>query len=193
MLEPTADLQLEAGDVIAVAARREVLTDVIGRAGAEEIEDRDVLDVPIATYDVFVTSGMVAGRTLADIAQSDLSLRSVFLHSIRRGGQDIPVAPGTILERADVVRLTGPESAVIRAAGEIGKTVMPSETTDFVALGLGIAAGALFGAIARHSAGCATHPARHERRHAAGGRRRGLPAFAPTRCSRAFPRARSRS
>ncbi|HSV20156.1 MAG TPA: aspartate-alanine antiporter [Casimicrobiaceae bacterium] len=147
MLEPSADLRLEAGDVVAVAARRDVLTDVIGRASAEEVEDREVLDVPIATYDVFVTSTAVAGRTLADIARSDMSLRSVFLHSIRRGGQDIPVAPGTIIERADIVRLTGPEPAVVRAAGEIGKTVLPSDTTDFVALGLGIVAGALLGAV----------------------------------------------
>jgi putative transport protein len=35
---------------------------------------------------------------------------------------------------------------VARAAHEIGTTVMPSEQTDFVALGLGIAAGAMLGA-----------------------------------------------
>ena len=60
-------------------------------------------------------------------------------------GQDIPVAHGTTVERGDVVRLTGPEHAVVRAANEIGKTVLPSDTTDFVALALGIVAGAVLG------------------------------------------------
>jgi len=146
MLQPTGDMQLEAGDVVAIAARRDVLTDVIGSTSAEEVDDQEVLDVPLATYDVFVTSSAVAGRTLAQIADSEVSLRSVFLHSIRRGGQEIPLAPRTIVERADIVRLTGPEPAVARAAAEIGKTVLPSETTDFVALGLGIVAGAAIGA-----------------------------------------------
>jgi putative transport protein len=145
MLEPTADTRIEVGDVVALAARREVLTEIIGPGGAFEVDDRVTLDVPMATYDVFVTSKAVVGKTIAGIAASDLSLRSVFLRAIMRTGQDIPVAPGTTVERGDVVRLTGPEHAVVRAANEIGKTVLPSDTTDFVALALGIVAGAVLG------------------------------------------------
>jgi putative transport protein len=147
MLEPAADTRIEAGDVVALAARREVLTEIVGRGGADEVDDRVTLDVPMATYDVFVTSKAVVGKTLAVIAASDLSLRGVFLRAITRLGQDIPIAPGAVIERGDIVRLTGPEHAVVRAANEIGKTVLPSETTDFVALALGIVVGAIFGAL----------------------------------------------
>ncbi|HEY1327871.1 MAG TPA: TrkA C-terminal domain-containing protein, partial [Casimicrobiaceae bacterium] len=147
LLEPVADTRIEAGDVVALAARREVLTDIVGSGGAHEVDDRVTLDVPMATYDVFVTSKAVVGKTLAEIAASDLSLRSVFLRAVVRTGQNIPVAPGTVIERGDIVRLTGPEHAVLRAANEIGKTVFPSDTTDFVALALGIVAGAIFGAL----------------------------------------------
>jgi putative transport protein len=93
MIQPTADMQLEAGDVVAIAARRDVLTDVIGSTSAHEIDDQEVLDVPLATYDVFVTSSAVVGKTLEQIAASDVSLRSVFLHSIRRSGQKYPSRP----------------------------------------------------------------------------------------------------
>jgi len=145
ILEPAADARIEAGDVVALAARREVLAEVIGQGGAQEVDDRVTLDVPMATYDVFVTSKAVVGKTIAEIAASNLSLRSVFLRAIVRTGQNIPVAPGTTVERGDVVRLTGPEHAVARAANEIGETVLPSDTTDFVALALGIVGGAIFG------------------------------------------------
>jgi putative transport protein len=147
VLDPAADMRIEAGDVVALAARREVLTEIIGQAGAQEVDDRATLDVPTATHDVFVTSKAVIGKTLAQIAASDLSLRGVFLRAIVRMGQDIPIAPGTVIERGDVVRLTGSEHAVVRAANEIGETVLPSEATDFVALSLGIVAGAIIGAV----------------------------------------------
>ena len=145
LLDPTADTRLEAGDIVAISARREVLTEIIGKASADEVEDREVLDISTATYDVFVTNRGLVGKTLKEIAESDLPLRSVFLRAIARGGQDIPIAPGTTIERGDIVRLTGPEAAVIRVAGEVGKTVLPSDTTDFVALAFGILAGALAG------------------------------------------------
>jgi putative transport protein len=141
-----ADTPLQAGDVVALTGRREVLTEVIGRADVTEIEDREALDVPTASFDVFVTNGNVAGRTLAEIAASDLPLRSVFLGGISRDRMDIPVAPGTVLARGDIVRLTGPQHAVARVAREIGDVVnQPSQATDFVALALGIFTGALIG------------------------------------------------
>jgi putative transport protein len=141
-----ADTPLQAGDVVALTARREVLTEVVGRARVTEIDDREALDVPTASFDVFVTNKAIAGRTLSQIAASDLPLRSVFLGGISRGRLDIPIAPGTVIERGDIVRLTGPHNAVARVAGEIGDIVnQPSQATDFVALGLGIFTGALIG------------------------------------------------
>ncbi len=145
LLDPTADRRLEAGDIVAISARREVLTEIIGKATANEVEDRDLLDIPTATHDIFVTNRAIVGKTLKEIAASDLPLRSVFLRAITRSGQDIPIAPGTTIERGDIVRLTGSEAAVVRVAGDVGKTVLPSDTTDFVALSFGILAGALLG------------------------------------------------
>jgi putative transport protein len=147
VFRPTRDTRLEAGDVVALAGRREVLTDVIGKAGADEVEDRVLLDTPSAFYDVFVTSKAIVGRTLEDIAGGDLPVHGVFLRGIRRGAQEIPVAPGTVIERGDVVRLTGSEGAVTAAANSIGEIVFPSDSTDFVTLALGIFTGALIGAL----------------------------------------------
>jgi putative transport protein len=41
----------------------------------------------------------------------------------------------------------GPEPAVLRAEGVLGRTVLPSDTTDFVVLGLAICIGSLLGVL----------------------------------------------
>src|SRR4029079_15917760 len=130
-----------------LCGRREVLAAIIGKAGADEIEDHALLDMPSAFFDVFVTSRAIVGRTLEDIAGSAPPVRGVFLRGIRRGAQEIPVAPGTVIERGDVVRLTGSEGAVTAAANSIGEIVFPSDSTDFVTLALAIFTGALIGAL----------------------------------------------
>jgi putative transport protein len=146
LVEPTLDMRLQAGDIVVLSGRREVLVEVIGKSAADEVEDREALEVPTASYGVFVTSDRVVGKTLAQIASDAEAVRGVFVRSISRGGVAIPVASGTIIERGDVLNVSGPEPAVVRAAALVGQVVAPSDATDFVALGLGICAGVLVGA-----------------------------------------------
>lgn len=146
LIELTPAVRLQAGDVVVVSGRREVLVEIVGKAAAEEIEDREALDVPTAAYDVFVTSKDLHDKTLEEIVRSSEEIRSVFLRGISRRGHEIPVAPRTRIERADVLHLIGPEHAVARVAARIGQVVKPSDNTDFVALALGIFSGALIGA-----------------------------------------------
>ncbi|MCC6379120.1 MAG: aspartate-alanine antiporter [Burkholderiales bacterium] len=147
ILSAAPELNLAAGDVVVISGPRDVLAEIVGGSGAEEVDDREALDIPMASYDVLVNSRDVVGRTLREIADSDLAVRSVFLRAIVRGGQDVPVAPGVVVERGDVVRLTGPEPAVVRAAEAVGETLYPSDQTDFVTLSLGIVTGAIIGVL----------------------------------------------
>lgn len=146
LLEVRPDTQLLGGDIVVVSGRREVLVEVIGQQRAQEVEDREALDIPTATYDVFLRSKALHGRTLDEIVKTTEDVRGVFLLGIMRRGQQIPVAPRTVVQRADVLRLSGPESAVRRVAAAVGEIVTPGDETDFVALGLGIFSGALIGA-----------------------------------------------
>ncbi|MGZ5065429.1 MAG: aspartate-alanine antiporter [Usitatibacter sp.] len=145
LISTTPQTVLEAGDVVVASGRREVLVETLGTSAAREVEDRELLDIPVATYDIFVTSEQVIGRTLGDIVGGMGEARGVFLREIVRGGVKVPVGPGTVVERGDVLRVTGPEPAVLRAESVIGRTVLPSETTDFVTLGIAICVGSLLG------------------------------------------------
>ncbi|WP_291296954.1 TrkA C-terminal domain-containing protein [Elioraea sp.] len=139
------DDRLAAGDVVAVSGRREVLVELIGRNN-EEVEDRALLDITVAMLDVLVTSRDVAGRTIAALASAEMS-RGIYLRALLRGGEEIPVAPGTEVLRGDVLRIVGDVAATDRAAKLIGPIVRPTENTDFVVLGIAIFLGGLAGVL----------------------------------------------
>lgn len=138
-------LALQAGDVVGAIGRQEALLRVLGEH-RREVFDRELLDVPSATFDVVVTNKALSGRTLAEIARDEELVRGVFLKSIRRGSEQIPVAPGTRIYRGDLLTLHGLEPAVRRACADLGD-VLQQRGTDYVALGLAIFTGALLGIV----------------------------------------------
>ncbi|PWK68466.1 aspartate-alanine antiporter [Aminobacter sp. AP02] len=145
ILEAAPELVIKPGDVVAVSGRRETLVEVIEQR-AEEVEDPELLDVPVSILDVLVTHPDPSGRSIEDVSKESWA-RSVYLRSITRGGQDIPFAPGITIERGDIVRLVGPEAVVSRAAERIGVVVAPTTATDFFVLGLAIFLGGLVGVL----------------------------------------------
>src|SRR5437660_1102575 len=107
IMDATADIVLKEGDVVAVAGEREVLVNILG-AAAVEVEDRELLAVPVEGVDVLVTNKEVDGKTLAELATRPAA-RGVFLRKITRGATatDIPVLPGTEINRGDLLTLVG--------------------------------------------------------------------------------------
>jgi len=91
VLEAEPATTLEAGDVIALSGPREFIVEQIGPA-AEEVEDRELLDVPITSADVLLMNSKLAGRTLGDASTDDWA-RGLFLRWVRRGNQEIPLRP----------------------------------------------------------------------------------------------------
>src|SRR4029077_8876244 len=145
--EATGDLVIQAGDVLAVAGKREVLVNLIG-AGAEEVEDRELLAVPIEGVDVYVTSKEVDGMTLAELANSEKA-RGVFLRKITRGATatDIPILADTKVERGDILTIVGRNQDVAAATKLLGVADRASDVADVAFIGAAIAIGALVGAI----------------------------------------------
>ena len=144
VFDATPEAALQAGDVVVVGARRHVLLADPSPFG-EEVEDRGLLDFPLAALDVVVTRREVAERSLEDIAEQHG--RGVVLLKLVRGGEEIPFAPSTIVNRGDLLRLAGAERDVERAGAAIGYVERPSSETDVVFVGLGILVGGLIGAL----------------------------------------------
>jgi putative transport protein len=62
------DLVLQAGDLIGAIGHHEALLQVMGE-GRREVFDRELLDVPSATFDVVLRNQELSGRTLEEIAR----------------------------------------------------------------------------------------------------------------------------
>jgi putative transport protein len=141
LFAPAPETFLRRGDALAISARRRVLAEGI-RAG-EEIEDRDLLDFPATVLDVVLTNSELAEKTIAQVA--DLHGHGIALLKLRRGGEEIPFVPSTVLNRGDVLTLSGSRREVERAGKALGYVERPSEATDVVFVGLGIVIGGLLG------------------------------------------------
>jgi putative transport protein len=146
IMEATADTVIQAGDLLAVAGRRDVLVSLIG-AQAEEVEDRELLAVPAEGLDVYVTSKDVDGKTLTELAQRPFA-RGLFLKKITRGAVavEIPILPNTKLERGDIVTLVGRSSDLAAATKKLGVADRATDIADVAFIGAAITIGALAGA-----------------------------------------------
>ncbi|WP_276575364.1 aspartate-alanine antiporter [Bradyrhizobium monzae] len=136
---------LAPGDVITISAPRQIIVELIG-SRAEEVEDRELLDIPLISADVFLINAKLAGVNLQQASQRDWT-RGLYLRSLSRGGQELPIAPGVVLQRGDLLRIVGPEPVVDNAAKNIGVIVAPSTSIDFVVLGLAIFFGGIVGVL----------------------------------------------
>ena len=149
--EAEPGLVLQVGDVIAISGPRQVIVDLVGSRG-EEIEDKELLDVPVSVAEVMLTNPKIAGRTLAEASEQDWT-RGLYLRSLTRGGAEIPIAPNVVLQRGDLLHVVGPEPVVQTSASRIGALVAPSSTTDFVVLGLAIFLGGVAGVLLTFTVG----------------------------------------
>ena len=147
ILDATADTVIRAGDIVAVAGRREVLVCLLG-AGADEVDDRELLAVPIEGVDVYVTNKDVDGKTLAELANRP-GARGVFLRRIVRGATatNIPILPNTQLQRGDIATLVGRSQDVAVGTRMLGYPDRATDVADVAFIGAAITIGALLGAL----------------------------------------------
>ena len=145
LLDTRPDLMLEAGDVVALEARREVLIEFLGPE-ISEVEDKELLDIAALSLDVYVAGREIVGRSVAELGQSPMA-RGVFLRRIMRGGLEVPIGPETRLERGDIITLIGTEKNVEAAAAHAGAAIRQTDATDYVTLGLAIFVGGLIGTL----------------------------------------------
>jgi putative transport protein len=169
--EATADTELREGDVVAVAGTRESLIkiaaervklaaaagswgmDVISDTSAE-IDDPELLSVPVEGVDVYVTNKEVDGKTLSELARRPAA-RGVFLRKITRGAvaTSIPILPTTKIFRGDILTLVGRTQETNAAVKDLGVPDRASDIADVAFIGAGITVGALIGSLVWKVAG----------------------------------------
>jgi putative transport protein len=176
IFDATDDMVIQAGDIVAVAGRIDLLVrlatpaaaarpagtvaaagaasaaavDLVhvgSRPGAEEVDDRELLAVPIEGVDIYVTSKAADGKKLAELATLPAA-RGVFLRKIARGATatEIPILPETKIYRGDILTVVGRTQDTAATAKALGYADRPSDVTDVAFVGAAIVIGAIIGA-----------------------------------------------
>jgi putative transport protein len=164
--EATADTVLREGDVVALAGAREVLVNALSRAKAaaaggdatveppKEVDDPELLHMPIEGIDIYVTNKEVDDKTLAELARLPAA-RGVFLRKITRGAvaTSIPILPNTKVYRGDILDVVGRTEDTAAVTKLLGVPDRPTDVADVAFIGASITIGALIGALVWKVAG----------------------------------------
>ncbi|AJY47902.1 aspartate-alanine antiporter [Martelella endophytica] len=147
IVEATADMVLEPGDVVAIGGARGVLLDIVG-ATLHEVDDADLLTVPVEGVDVLITASHVHKKTLGELADLP-ETRGIFVTAIHRGAMSvsIPILSDTRLYRGDVVHVVGRIADINAVARKFGYLDRETERADIAFIGAAIVIGALIGSL----------------------------------------------
>ena len=142
------------GDTVALSGPRLTIVGVIeaSRRGLREVDDTELLDIPIDVVDVVVTNSAIEGRALADLGR-ETEARGVFLKHLTRAGLAMGAAGETTVQRGDVLTLAGSVAAIAGAIEFLGIADRATDATDMLVVATGIVAGAMIGLPAIHIAG----------------------------------------
>ncbi len=138
------DHKIQHGDILAIVGRRGSLV-ILEHEVGPEVDDEELLAMPMRTVPVVVTNGDVAGMTIEQLAANKDIARGVYLQRIQRGEEEIPREGWTRIERGDILYLTGAPDDVDRAAKHAGFVERDLAKTDLAFLAAGICVGVIFG------------------------------------------------
>ena len=146
VVECSLSSTLSVGDVITVAGRRAVLAEKLNPSahGVKEVDDRELLDIPVEAVEVVVTNRSLDQRTLGELA-SDPDFRGIFLRSLSRGGQPVVAFPATKVNLGDILTIVGSHRLVAEAVKRVGFADRVSDVTDMALVAFGIVFGAFVG------------------------------------------------
>ncbi|MFG3531779.1 aspartate-alanine antiporter [Streptomyces sp. NPDC047917] len=147
VLTPSPDLRLTLSDLVLVVGRR-AQTIEAGRLIGPETPGVPGLASPLATEQVSITRKSNDGKTIDRIQRENPEFLSagVYVTDVTRTGQELPANGDTVVHRGDVLTLVGARSGLNRLVAKLG-SVVRNDATDFIYLGLGIAAGSLLGQV----------------------------------------------
>ncbi len=145
---------IQKGDIIAV--RADVGQEILhGGEIGPEVNNSLARGVKISAGDIHVGSSAVSGKTLEELAKNSVAY-GVRLVAMFRAGEEIPVGPKTDVRVGDVLRVTGPQVCLDRAAAALGGHAVTQNTlakTEVMYMAIAMAIGYIAGSLSVSIAG----------------------------------------
>jgi aspartate-alanine antiporter len=145
-IEIRPEARLQAGDEILLAGPSSAIVAAESAIG-EEIEGENIMrTVPGRELEVYITARELHGLSLSEIVDRLGSVtHGVFLRSLKRHDQDVPVLPSTRIYVGDVMTLVGVAHDLDRLVPKLGQPIKIDDRTDIAFFAAGLAIGLLIG------------------------------------------------
>jgi putative transport protein len=141
-LPVTSDTVLQVGDKVSFVGAQNRLIMGPEKIGPEII-DSDLLDAGTESCLIVITRKKAMGMT---VSRKSISHKyGCILAEVKRLGVAVPLDPHVVLQRGDVLNVTGPIASIERMQKELGHAERNLDETDLLTFALGIAAGILVG------------------------------------------------
>jgi len=145
IVETTPEMVVARGDTLLVLGQTTELVyadELIG----PEVDRASIIDITGEMMDVCVLNKDAAGKTLGELGRSKLA-HGIFLRKASRQGYNLPILPGTVIHKCDILTLTGAKEDIERAVKFLGYAERPTQVTDLATVAFGCIVGTLLGLI----------------------------------------------
>lgn len=146
ILEHDANTKISIGDEIVLSGRREYIVQDESWIGPE-VNDGKLLDFPAEQLNVLLTKKAVGNGVTVDELRNRKEMYGVTIKSITRADTPLPVLAQTMLHSGDTIQIIGLPQEVNAAAPKLGYVDRPSNKTNVILLGFGIAIGCIIGVL----------------------------------------------
>lgn len=142
---PDGDAVLQLGDDISLVG----YPDAHARLNpsfrnGKEVFDRELLDMRIVTEEIVVKNSSTVGKRLNKLALTD---RGCFLNRVIRSQIEMPIDDNIVLNKGDVLQISGDARRVKSVADRIGFISIHSQVTDLLAFCSFFIAGLMIGMV----------------------------------------------
>lgn len=139
------DIRLQNGDVVILTGHRSQIYKAAEIIGQEE-DDRHIREMIGEILGICLTNRELDGKTLEEVFRN--SGHGCFVQAVYRQTHQLPLTPGTVLYRGDVIRVIGSRPDVEKLVELIGYPERKAWMTDIVTVGVGLIIGTLIGLMA---------------------------------------------
>lgn len=143
VMDLTSDPIVQKADIVTVRADVHDLILKDGELIGPESDDPLARNVPMEVADVHVGAHGLSG-TISELPMAGRG--GVTVQALFRAGNELPIGPKSDVRFGDVLRLTGPDAAIQRAARRLsGHAILPTLKSEVLYLALAMLAGYLVG------------------------------------------------
>jgi putative transport protein len=146
VLDTADDPAIQKNDIVTLRADVHGLILKDGELIGPESDNALARNVPLEVADVHVGAHKHSGKSLAELGE--VMLGGVAVQALFRAGTELPLGPKSDVRFGDVLRLTGPDAALRKAAkGLGGHVILPTMKSEVLYLALAMFVGYLVGIV----------------------------------------------